>query len=61
MTPPKEPKVPKILLSATNRLHVSRGRLRQRFRNETQPLTEVEVSSEPDDETRGMLRSLGYL
>jgi hypothetical protein len=48
-------------LSATNRLHVSRGRLRQRFRNETQLLTEVEVSSEADDETRGMLRSLGYL
>ncbi len=37
------------------------GRLRQRLRSEAQPLPGVEVSSELDDETREMLRSLGYL
>ena len=37
------------------------GRLRQRLRKEARPLPGVEVSNEIDDETREMLRSLGYL
>ncbi len=37
------------------------GRLRQRLRSEARPLPGIEVSTEIDDETRAMLRSLGYL
>ncbi|MEM7351068.1 MAG: sulfatase [Acidobacteriota bacterium] len=36
-------------------------RLRRRLREETQPLPGIDVSRELDDETRTMLRSLGYL